>query len=357
LATLFLPLKNHGFFKKNRSQDMVETISQQAYSDGAVKIDLSLCLCLGFCALAPACVHADDDNYTTVKPPYDPDINSPTYDGSTYQAGQNKKPTAADIQAAREAQQEDANWLVRGYDEQLKKSASTGQNDLFDPEARTWSDPDFAKLAGLTSILSPGPVDITSHHAATDSSKDGSVSRPDSSQTSTSSSQKLSSLSIGSFKPFITPLSATDAAGLPNFYATLPAGLDAPTPTAGRQLVAPPAKDDSAALEMPGLTAAQSRFTAGDLNYDIMPDPLPDEAPDSTRLSSGDGVLPQVPSGDAAKQLQRTVMVVTTGKPAPQPGPAKIVTPPDPTLTPKPLSTPIIVAGRPQIQDPNDFVR
>jgi hypothetical protein len=333
---------------------MIETFTQQAYSKRAVKNPLSLFLSLALCALPNLCARADDGD-KTVKPPYDPDVNSPTYDGSTFEAVPAQKPTTAQIQAAREAQQQQNSWLVRDYEEQLKKRAAADQSDLLDPYLRISSDQNLAKLAGLASPLSSNPTDITNLHAATDSPKDAPTLRLDPSSTPPSSPPKFTPLSGAVLKPLITPLTATDAAGLPNFYATLPAGTPPPLETTS---LPPSGTDTSAALDMPGLTATQSRLTQGTSSYEITPGSLYTD-PQNTHFSSSseDELLPQLPSGDAASQLQHTVLVVTTGKSTPPPAPAKIVLPPDPELTPKPVAAPIIMGGRPQIQDPNDFIR
>ena len=319
-----------------------------------MKIYLSLCLFLGLGVL-PATYACADDNDKSTTPQHDPDINSPTYDGSTFNAAQGKQLTAAEVRAARETQQAEATWLIRGYEQRVKmESTAKGETGPVDPYARISSNKELAKLAGLTFTASPSPSDIASLHAGADPGKDSPTLRLDPSQIS--SRQKFPPLSGGGFKPLITPLSAPDAAGFPNFYATLPAGTPAPVlPNTSTPVIAPPVTD------MPGLTAAaQGHFTQGNLNYDLTLEPLPDDfhnKQDTNSEHKSNDVLPQVPSGDAAKQLQQTVRVVTTGKTTPPPVAIKIVIPPDPDLTPQPIAVPIITAGRPQIQDPNDFIR
>ncbi|MCE0498326.1 MAG: hypothetical protein LV481_10320 [Methylacidiphilales bacterium] len=312
--------------------------------------------------MAATCIRADDDDKPAM-PLHDPDINSPTYDGSTFVTDPSKKPTADEIRADQEAQQEQSTWLIRSYEQRAKmESVAKGDADPLDPFTRISSNKDLAKLAGLTTTTSSSPTDITSLHATTDPTKDGPTLRLDPSQVS--SQQKFQPVSGGSFKWLITPLSAPDTAGLPDFYATLPAGTPAPMSVladTSTPVAVPPAPDTPPVTEMPGLTAAKSHFTLGKLNYDLTLEPLPDDFHNKQADDSGDknnNVLPQAPSGDTAKQLQHMVQVVTTGKTTPQPAPLKVVILPDPDLTtPKPIAVPIIMGGRPQIQDPNDFIR
>jgi hypothetical protein len=185
-----------------------------------VKIYLSLCLALGFCALAALCARADDEDDKPLAPAHDPDVNSPTYDGSTFNPAPAKQVSAEEIQAAREAAEEEDTWLIRSSEQRQKmKSTGTGQADPLDPYQRIASDKDLAKLAGLTATASPNPADITNLRADSDPLKDGATLRVDPSQL-TSSPQKLPIMAGTGFKPLITPLSATDVAGLHDFYAS-----------------------------------------------------------------------------------------------------------------------------------------
>ncbi|HUB68290.1 MAG TPA: hypothetical protein VL981_12460 [Candidatus Methylacidiphilales bacterium] len=306
----------------------------------------------------------------------DPDVNSPTYDGSFYKVEPGNQPTAAEIRAKKEAQDEENNWLIRGYEEQVQeKAAANGQTDSTDdPYQQVLSDKDLAALAGLPPPSPSNPEDVTTLHVSTDPAKNGPALRLDSPQASPASqtsSQQDSSQKDSSparetgFKPLITPLSATDVAGLPNFYATLPGGLspEALSNNSASESVSS-TTDDPSFTDMPGLIAAKNQFKEGNTNYEITFDPLPDDFQDKKAAATLDKsdvtlTLPQPPSGDAVKQAQRAILIATTGSatlpPAPPP---KVVIHADPALTnPKPIAVPLIVAGRPQIQDPNDFFR
>jgi hypothetical protein len=310
----------------------------------------------------------------------DPDVNSPTYDGSLYKIEPSNQPTPAEIKAEQQAQNDENNWLIRGYEEQVKeKSAANNETDsVDDPYQQILSNKDLTELAGLPPPAPTNPADVTTLHVSTDPAKNGPTLRDDNSQTSqdsppaqTSSQQNPSQENPSAsrdaaFKPLITPLTATDVAGLPNFYATLPGG---PPPDAlvnnGTTEGVPSVTDDSSFTDMPGLTAAKNQFKQGDMNYEVTFDPLPDDFQGKKTSSSLDKsdvtlTLPQISSDSTGKQaqLQLPIQATSTESSPPPPAPAKVVIHADPVLTnPKPISVPLIVAGRPQIQDPNDFLR
>lgn len=229
------------------------------------------------------------------------------------------QPTSAEIAAQKKQAQQDAankDWLLRSYEEQLRKSGSSqagGESDNL--YLRLASDKNLSKLAGV-SDLSASPADTAAALRTGGKSNKTPVSlRPDPSVTSTSLSKpNPTSTSAPLLKPLIMPLGAADAAGLHNFYGIKPSATPAPAAK----------KNDttriSADLDMPGQVAAKNdSLTKASLTFDSLPD---ENVPASKRALRADASAADLPLATNEARLQKLNNAALIA-----PGSAKTVTP------------------------------
>ena len=133
------------------------------------------------------------------------------------------------IQKQQEQADLDRNWLLRGYEQQLQardgKSAGDQSTNLY---YQLSSNKELAKLAGLPALDSDNQASSTPSRTGAAPSGQGSVTL----RADASPATKVGFLSHGDLlKPLVTPLSAPDAAGLHNFYSSLPVSM--PSPVSG----------------------------------------------------------------------------------------------------------------------------
>jgi len=187
-----------------------------------------------------------------------------------------KQPSQAELDAIHKQQEKvalDKNWLLRGYEKQLQIHAAANQDtNLY---YQLSSNKDLANLARLP-VLDPNSDDGTTlYRTGTAPSGHGSVGlRAEASSAATSGFPSHGNL----FKPLITPLSAPDAAGLHNFYASLPVAMT--SPRSGGLPQTPPAPEadqslDFSDIETPGMVAAKKDplmdTSSSDLTLEILP--------------------------------------------------------------------------------------
>jgi hypothetical protein len=260
----------------------------------------------------------------------------------------------------------DKNWLIRGYEQQLKAHAAANPSDtesanLYYELSRN---KDLAKLAGLTPIdADDGNSPPAYKTGRTPAQPDPSTLRKDS--FAAASTTPLSNVS--GLKPLITPLSAPDAAGLHNFYSSLPVAMpslfggsasssntpSAPTPKSESQ--------DSTDIETPGMIAAQkdplSNIGSRDLTLDVLPGETIEQAK-ASRLGSNTLDLPVPMNADQLhKTLPRALPVDGTASTAQTtPTPAKPIQTND-ADAPLPVSKePVIIPVHSAIADPFDIL-
>jgi len=210
---------------------------------------------------------------------------------------QEKQASQAEIDEAKKEQAQaetNKDWLLRSYEEQLRKRSS-GQsgdesNNLY---YRIASDKNLSKLAGLSTIAPPEHPTNSLPNGASNTDKNTST-LPSVSSLSLKSNFPPTSISL--LKPLITPLGATDAAGLHNFYSTVPtAPAPAPSPKTDTSRISPD-------LDMPGKVAAENDpLSKASLTFDSVPDEmLPTKGP-----PHNDGSGETLPLSTNAEQLQK----------------------------------------------------
>jgi hypothetical protein len=171
-----------------------------------------------------------------------------------------KEASPSEIAAARQRAQQAASnqdWLLNSYEqlEQKKANASGDQsNNLY---YRIASDKNLAKLAGVSPIDVPIDTSTALKTGSTGAGHNSLGLRPDTLPSNTTPSP------TSPIMPLITPLGAANAAGLHNFYSSLPAIV----PTQKKTDI------DPSDLDMPGKMAADSDPMAKDkLSFDSLPD-------------------------------------------------------------------------------------
>jgi len=186
-------------------------------------------------------------------------------------------------------------WLLHAYEQQLQQNnADVPGNSSSNLYYRIATDKNLSKLAGVSTIDSLA----LGANLKTGVSRGGQGTlslRPDPSTPAASTSPTTSLL-----KPLITPLGAADAAGLHNFYGTIPA---APTPK--KATVTP------ADLEMPGKIAADNNpLTKESLTFDA----LPDDTSSSKSSHHNDISKTELPVSSNAAQIQKLTDASLTAK-------------------------------------------
>ena len=276
---------------------------------------------------------------------YDPDATPRAYMEKPKQ--EKHQSTAADHAQT----QEKNDWLLRAYEEQLQaRSLADGQSQSNNLYNEITSDPQLAKAAGLTPITPTQLPAAANLRAGTGNGSPGLTLRSDS--PSPGSAKTNFAQSAGStFNPVLAPLDQNEAAALHSLFTSLPVfSNNASTP-------ADPAAGDPGALDIPGMTAAESDPTKrADLDLDL--DRLPGESDAVDQPQSHHDLALAMPMRDSA-QAQKTQDAATLA-----PGQRKTA-PPTPInpllLKPVESDTAHMVPDPPpvrgQVDDPYDILR
>jgi hypothetical protein len=256
----------------------------------------------------------------------------------------------------------DKDWLVRGYEKQLQLNSSgkPGGDQSSNLYYQISTDKELARLAGLPLIDDSG-ADGTSGYRTSDAhsaNNDGMLRSP--------AASPAANLQAGAFlKPFITPIGAPDAAGLPNFYSSLGGSAAAPFSGAAAQLSGgtPGTPDeDPADIETPGMIAAEKNPNPNTLDLSL--DVLPDESIEHARDHQDNDellALPLPPDADQLRHAQAAALNPQGLPGAPQPAattqvPAKPI-PINEDDAPVPASKqPVINPVRAPIANPFDIL-
>ena len=229
---------------------------------------------VGLFAFADTATADPSDSAPTDSPytQYDPD-------GVPYAATrpQERKFTPEEIAAIQKAQEKaalDKDWLLRTYERELqshsRNSKSEQGTNLY---YQLSTNKELAKLAGL-------PVIDTGAPEGTVPLPHSSTGQPALHPYSSSATTGLSPNHADLLEPLVTPLSAPEAAGLHDFYASFLPDTPVQKPSPPRANETP----DPADIETPGMIAAEKNpltdSTAPDLSLDLLPGETPDQARD-----------------------------------------------------------------------------
>jgi hypothetical protein len=348
LANLFSPLKKLFFAKIIQTEDDVETFCQQAYSRNAMKTAQLFAVSLFFGAGTALPLLADDapTGETAYEPGTAPHAASPIprQESQGDQAAQEKERLDRD-------QQKD--WLLRGYEEQLQaRELANGQSQNNNLYAELTADKNLAKASGLTANTAPAPV--TQNLRTTDAGASNLNLRTNVPVVAASAhTGDLAGKTGLQFKPLITPLGSTEVAGLHDLFEKLPAlaAQNAPGPVSSDPVEA----SDPGALDVPGMTAAESDpVKKADLDLGL--DPLPGETASQERSHHDLSLeLPTSRNEEQVQQQQDTALLIPGKKKTVAPvaiNPA-LLKPVDDTSAMVPISSP----GRGQVSDPFDILR
>jgi len=188
---------------------------------------------------------------------------------------QPQRPSQAQLDAIHKQQEQaalDKNWLLRDYEKQVRaRAAKSSEDQSANLYYQLSSNKELAKLAGVPALDSD---DQDGTAPVPHSDQDSVKLRADASSAATSAFPSHANL----FKPLITPLSAPEVAGQPNFYSSLPFSMASPISGGPSQTPPAPKTDhyqDSSDLETPGMVAAEKNplmdASAPDLTLDILP--------------------------------------------------------------------------------------
>ena len=270
----------------------------------------------------------------------------------------------AQLDAMHKMQQQadlDKNWLLRNYEQQLRaRAAKSPEDQSANLYYRLSSNKDLAKLAGLPVLDADSQDGSASYRTGAAPSDRGSVSLRDDASGGSPSNGKL-------FKPLITPLSAPSAAGLHNFYSSLPITLPSPISDGYSQMPAAPKANHSAAspdLETPGMVAAGKNTLQDTSVPDLALDMLPGESIEQARAHQDNNIKLELPLPMDANQLHKSQAAALNlpsapnaiQAPTPTPAPVKPV-PSDNEDAPLPVSkAPLINPVRSPIANPYDIL-
>jgi hypothetical protein len=306
----------------------------------------------------PTASAAGDDPYTQSDPDGVPlSVTRP----------QPNRPSQEDLKAIHKQQEKAAlnnNWLLRDYEQQLRTHAaakSSGEQDA-NLYYQLSSNKDLAKLAGLPALDSESQGSTSPYRTGAVHSGQGPVTlRADASSAATSGFPSRGNL----FKPLITPLSAPDAAGLHNFYSSLPVAMG--SPLVGSLPKTPPMltadqSHDSSDIETPGMVAAEKDPRMNNKNIsDLTLDILPGESIEQAKAHQDNNTKLELPLPMDAAQLHRAQAVTLSvpganAAPTAAPAPDKPI-PIDDQDAPLPVSkTPQINPVRSPIANPYDIL-
>jgi hypothetical protein len=267
---------------------------------------------------------------------------------------QPKRYSEEDLKAIHKQQEKaalDKNWLLRNYEQQLRTRAAAKPSGEQDANLyyQLSSNKELAKLAGLPALDSDSQDSTTPYRTGAVHSGQGSVTlRADASSAATSGSPSHGNL----FKPLITPLSAPDAAGLHNFYSSLPVAMA--SPLAGSLPKTPPMlnadqSQNSSDIETPGMVAAEKDPLMNNKNIsDLALDILPGESIEQAKAHQDNNTKLELPLPMDANQLHKAQAAALGVPGAPITAPTAAPTP----VKPVPIDdedAPLPVSKAPQI--------
>jgi hypothetical protein len=282
--------------------------------------------------------------------------------------------TPEEIAAYRKQQDQaaaDKDWLLRTYEKQLQTHdvTSSTEDQRANPYQELSLNKDLAKLAGLPSLQ-----DYDADGRPLSRAGDAPSGHTDAELHPGSTSPKQDAGLFGStfLRPMIMPLGAPEAAGLGNFYATLPvAGLSpfyGANPPSRAPARAPVRPDDPTDIdiETPGMIAAEKNPLADPSTSDLTLNVLPGESIDHAKAHQDNYSKLQLPILMDADQMHRAQAADLnppvakkadgadqTATAAPAPDKAKL---PDYDV-PVPISQlPVITPIRAPIADPYDIL-
>ena len=217
--------------------------------------------------------------------------------------------TQAQIDAINKQEEQaalDKNWLLRNYEKQLQaRAAKSSEDQSANLYYQLSSNKELAKLAGLPALDSDDRDSTTTYRTgATPSGQGSGKLRTDASSAPTSGFLSQGDL----FKPLITPLSAPEAAGLHNFYSSLPLSVALPISGSLPQTPSAPQTDqyqDSSDLETPGMIAAEKNPLTDAGAPDLTLDMLPGESIEQAKAHQDDNNKLELPLPMDADQLHR----------------------------------------------------
>jgi len=270
-----------------------------------------------------------------------------------------RAPTPEEIEAYRKQQEQTAyekNWLLRGYEEQLRLHDPQNSGKEADSDGNLYYqlslNKDLAKLARL-----PG--------TDADSPDNGSALRVNASPTGThpttlrsdaTPGTKPESLSLSNYKPLITPMSALDAVTQHDNFSTfkpsspLSPFADENSQPAPSTKSAPDSNLDSVDMETPGMVSAKKDLSDPDLS-DLTLDTLPGETADQARARielNQDPHLPVLMDADEMHREQAAALSPAGLKQLPTTG-TGTVTPPIAQPVPQVDEAPMPVSKMQQI--------
>ena len=286
----------------------------------------------------------------------DPD---PTEDGTRYydadgvpvSISKPKEPTLTpeEIAANHKRQVQAAmnkDWFVRDYEKQLRKDSS-GDDQSANLYYQLSANKDLAKLAGLPDIDDDG--EPASHTGDAHPDRKSSTLHP---------YAPVGTPQSGTFlKPFITPMSAPMAAGLPNFYSTLGGATPKSQPPVSHVTSS---VQDPTDIDTPGMIAAEKNPNPETLDLSL--DVLPGESLEHARDHQDNAQLLTLPLPAGADQIHRAQMAALdpkTGLPVNPTTPAVVpkAIPVNDEDAPMPISKgPVINPVRAPIGNPYDIL-
>ena len=305
---------------------------------------LAVFVLAGGVALLRADPAPDPDNPTA----YDPDATPRAY---TEKAKPEMRQSADHVAGNHPQAQEKNDWLLRAYEEQLQaRSLADGQSQSNNLYTEITSDPELAKAAGLTPVTPTQTPAAVNLRAGTSNGSPSLTLRSDS--PFPGSPKTGAATPAGStFNPVLAPLDQNEAAALHSLFTSLPVfSNNASTP-------ADPDAGDPGALDIPGMTAAESD-PAKRADLDLNLDRLPGESGAGDQLQSSHDLALAMPMRDSA-QAQKTQEAATLA-----PGQRKTASPaPINPLLLKPVESdtahmvpdPPPIRGR--VDDPYDILR
>jgi hypothetical protein len=291
-----------------------------------------------------------------------PKDDTPTEDTSTPDPGEAARSKADKIAEKKkeEKRKADQDWLLRGYEQQLQaRAVMSGQPDQTNLYTELTQNKELAKAAGLNPVTDPAKtedVEVDDLHTGLSAEKPLLSLRPDAALKAKTAAAHPNDVA---FRPFITPFGATEAAGLHNFFSSVPA---LSTPIAPTWNTPPPSEaevhayTDPDALEVPGMTAAETNPTKGEdpaLALDILPGERFAEDHPSHDLALE---LPESNPAIRLQQQQDAELRAPGQKPRTAPpvpiNPLLLKAPPDATAEMVPDTSPIRV----HLDDPYDIL-
>ena len=284
----------------------------------------------------------------------DPDLRSDP-DGVPLNVTQNRfqRATPEQIAADRKARQAaalDKDWMLRAYEKQLQTHAET--STAMDRSANPYQE--ISANQDLTDYHNDSANDEPLFRTKDSAAHGASALRPG------SNPPLLKSAAFGSsfLTPLVTPLGATDAAGIKNFYASLPDASVAPfngsTPApelhARTSIIPDPTDND---IETPGMIAAKKDPLTDPATLDTEIDSLPGESLAHARAHQDNSEsLLQLPIVMDAEQLHReqaSYLAPPTARPL-GPNQTTAATPAKPTVAPlENLHEPVPISQMPVI--------